>query len=656
MATSGSVGYAAVLMRAVTTEVQVQTGSSGSTVGSTKTTSRYQTSKTQETVVHNLTDDGAGGLGEFGTVNYAGKTLTVRLVDLSSSTEGYKSDYEDASAFETTSMSGGGSDPGSNSTTRKGGDYADSAVSEQLLAGSTLRVTYATDFASDVANTMTFRPPTVTIDLCPYTSEYIVPGSVRFTWMGHVYEDFEGVLYRAPSANSRGTVAGQINYSSGIAQVTDYVVSGSATDFSLDSLFTVRQKWSTASLFFCTDAAPLRAGAGGFVLTVTDLTGAILTANVDAQGNITGLHMRGKLEFSRGQVELQFGDYVLDTDLTPEQKAEWWYSAADVGTVQADKIWRPWPVDPTTMRYSAVSYIYLPVDVSLMGLDPAALPADGRVAYARPGDTCVVGVMHGGVEFAPFEGQVYDLGHERLSFVQVLSADDDAEIFTGYTADLDAGTIIFDDLVGYPARVKVVGRTEVYRQIAEVRIDGRVRLTQPVGYAFPADAVFSTALRQGDRFARVSRVYDQASWDGVTWLDGLDPANGTAMASFDAANYPITLSNRGAITERWALRMRPDGHTFDLIGQHLGQIASGSINEDFSPLHQAAGVPYMTVPSAGWNAGWVAGNVLFVDTIGAEAPVACVRCTQPGTPAGMEDEAWLVQRGDVGRAPESTFD
>ena len=365
--------------------------------------------------------------------------------------------------------------------------------------------------------------------------------------------------------------------------------------------------------------------------------------------------MRGRVEFARGGVELQFGDYVLDTSLSDAQKLEWWYNAADVGAVEAGKIWRPWPVDPSTLRYSAVSFIYLPVDVSLMGIDPAALPADGRVAFARPGDTCVVGVTHSAPAFAPMQGQTYSVGHQRLSFVQVVNASTGAEIPTGYTHDLDAGTVTFTDLTDYPAQVRVVGRTEVYRQIAEVRIDGRIKLTQPIGYAFDTDAVLSTALRQGDRFARVSRVYDQKSWNGTAWLDGLDTTTGEATATYNKDGVPIEVQNLGAITERWALRIRSDGSTFDLIGQHLGQIASGSINADFAPINTASGAPYLTVRASGWGSGWVAGNVLFVDTIGAEAPIALVRCTQPGSPAGIDDSCWLVQRGDVGRAPESEF-
>lgn len=603
-----------------------------------------------------VTDDGAGNLANgMGTVNYVGKTVSLKVVSFDRSTTAYKSDYDDAKEFERTVTDGEAS---SNTNARKGGEYGTASVGEEMLAASTVIARYRVGASSPAARAQALAMPPMAIDLAPYTTDSIVPGSVLFRWMGQIYSDFEGLVYRDRTEASAGIASGRVDYASGIATMTDWVVGGTGpTDFQLLSLWTQKGQWSTASLFFSTDMAPLRSGPGGFVLSVVDLRGDTLTANVDGDGNITGTHMRGKVEFSRGGVELQFGDFVLDADLTAADKAEWWYSAADVGAVQAGRIWRPWPVDPTTLRYSAVSFIYLPVDIGLMGLDPAALPADGRVAYARAGDLCVIGLMHGGVTFVPTLGQVYNLGSERLSFAQVIDATSQEEIFAGYTADLDAGTVTFNDLTGYPAGgVKVLGRTEVYRQIAEVRIDGKVRLTQPVGYGFPVGAVFSTALRFGDRFARVSRVYDQASWSGTTWYDGVDPSKGEATATYNHAGVPIEVANRGAITERWALRLRADGATVDLIGQHLGQIASGSINADFSPMNVAAGAPYMTVRSSGWGAGWVPGNTLFVDTVGAEAAIDCVRCTQPSSPAGLDDSAWIVQRGDVARDPGNSFD
>ena len=599
-----------------------------------------------------VTDDGAGSfVAGMGTVNYVGKQAQLKVVSFDRSTSSYKSDYEDAKEFERVVADGSGSGSGN---TRKGGDYSTTAVGEQVLGGSGIVARYRVGAGAPVHRTQTFTPEAVVLDLCPYTAQRITAASVMFRWMGQIYSDFEGVIYRGRTDTDPGIASGKIDYESGTAMMTDYVVGGTGpTDFQLMSLWTQAGQWSTACLFFTTDASPLRAGAGGFVLTVVDIKGTTLTANVDAQGDISGLHMRGKVEFSRGGVELMFGDYVLDADLTAAQKAEWWYNAADVGAVQAGRIWRPWPVDPTTLRYSCVSFIYLPVDVSLMGIDPAALPPDGRVPFARPGDTCVVGVKHGGADFAPSVGMVYNVGHERLSLVQVLGPDG-AEIYTGYTVDLDAGKVTFTDLAGYPAMVKVVARTEVYRQIAEVRIDGKIKLLQPVGYAFPAGAVFSTALRHGDRLAVVSRTYSQISWKGV-WYDGIDPSIGEAPAKYRHGEVPIEVTNLGAITERWLLRFRSDKITFDLIGQNLGQIASGTINADFAPINPSTGLPYFTIRSTGWGQGWIEGNVQFLDTVGAEAPIDLVRCTQPSSPVGPDDSFWLVQRGSVGTAPESTF-
>ena len=641
-----------------------QSSKSTTTRGSTKSEVRYRTTKIQETVYHTLTDNGAGEFGDNGLVDYAAKSINVRLVSLDSTTDGYKSDHEDAKSFEQSNESsssssgpGGGSSSSSgssnsNSSTQKGGAYLDNAVSEQLLASSTLRVNYATGSGAEVTNTAAYRPAEITIDLCPLTSDYVVPGSVMFTWMGQVFSDFDGILWRGRTGSDPGLRAGLMNYSTGIATVTDYVVSGSPSSFTLQSLWTIRQAWNTASVFFRTEAAPIK--PSGLVMSIVDSQGNNLTASSQLDGSITGEHLHGTIEYPTGEAAIQFGDYLLDSALTPEQKAEWWYDPADVGAVQPGKIWRPWPVDPTTLRYSAVSYIYLPVDVSLMGIDPAALPPDGRVPFARPGDTCVVGLTHGGAAFAPSVGMTYDTGHQRLSFVQVLDSVTGEEIRTGYTHDLDAGTLTFTDVAAYPSQVKVVARTEVYRQIAEVRIDGKVRLTQPIGYAFPVGAVFSTALRQGDRFARVTRVYDQASWNKVKWTDGIDPTVGEAPATYNTTGSPIEVSNRGAITERWALHFKTST-TFDLYGQHLGLIASGSINEDFAPVNVAAGVPYFTLRALGWGGGWAAGNAVFLDTVGAEFPIDLVRTVQPSSPAGIDDNFWLVQRGDVGRPPESGF-
>ena len=610
------------------------------TSGSSKSTTRYQTAKLQETLLHELTDNGVGGFGNFGTANYAGKTLSVRLVELDSKTDGYKSDYEDSSAFENANGATG-------SSSKKGGEYGDNAVGEQMLAASTVSATYAVDFAGTIANVFGFAPPAVTIDLCPYTTDYIVPGSVRFTWMGHVFEDHDGVLIRDRTTPGTGFVAGQINYSAGTAQITDYVVDGPATQFALNSLWTVRQKWTTASVFLRTQAAPIK--PSGFVMNLTDSQGNDITATGDLTGAITGPHLRGKIEYQTGIVELQFGDYVLDAALTPAQKLEWWYDADDVGAVQPDKIWRPWPVDPTTLRYNSVSYFYLPIDAEILGLDPVRLPQDGRVPIYRVGSYVVIGHSAATPAATVSNGQTINCARTRLSRVRVVGSDGKT-IHTGYTADLDAGTVTAVDVSTWAQPVTVEHRIEQLERLRDVQINGDIATVGQLAHDFPAGSTVSSAITPQTLRARVSQFWDQQTWDGISWKDSI--ISNPAPATYNDTLAPVELTNAGALTERFALRFT-NSTTFDCIGEHVGFIGTGSINTDFAPINPVGAAPYFTLRALGWGSGWAAGNVLFIHIVGAISPFACIRTVQMGPPAGIDYSFELLGRGDVDRPPSA---
>ena len=632
--------YPEAFVQRVTTTVKKAEGSS-----STHSTSSYATSKTQDTVRHKLTDDGVGGFGPFGTINYAGKTLTARLVSLDSKTEGYKSDHMDAAEFESTTTFGS-SDPAGSSTsdTAQGGSYGDTAVSEELLAASTVTVTYAVGFAAPTTQTTTFKPGPVTIDLCPYTSDYIVPGSVLFTWMTHTYQDVDGVIYRDRTSTDAGYVAGQLDYSSGLATVTDYVVSGSPTDFTLSSLWTVRQNWNTASIFFRTQAAPVK--PSGVTLSLADASGNPITATGDINGMVTGDHLRGVMEYETGMVELQFGDFVFDTALTAAEKLEWWYSAEKVGAVQADKIWRPWPVDPTTLRYNSVTYFYLPLDAELLGIDPVRLPQDGRVTIFQPGFRAVVGHTKKSTPATVSDGQTIDHARTRLSRVLVRGQDGLA-IHTGYTNNLEAGTTTITDVAGWLQPVTFEDRIEDMLVIGDVGIDGTLKATRPLTHDFPLGSYVSSALMAGDMKARVSVFFDQGSWDGATWSDTLD--GNAATGTYNDVLAPVVVTNAGALTERWALQFI-NSTTFRVIGEHLGVIlTNGSINADCSPLNPITGQPYFTIKALGWGAGWAAGNLLRSNTVGAMFTYDAIRTVQAGPEAGTDYSFSLLTRGDVDR-------
>lgn len=631
----------------------VATSNKSTSTSSLASEQEYQTSLTEVVVLHTVSDDGAGNLSsaEFGTVNYATGEINVRLVRSDRSTSGYKSDYEDAEAFENSinvTVGGSGSGSGSSgSNNKKGGEYYDKAVSEEIYAGSTLAVSYQAGRAGVYEKSMTYRPPQVTIDLCPYTTDYIVPNSVRFTWMGTIYEDFEGIIYRGRTAGDPGIASGYLNYSSGIAEMFDYVVAGPAADFVLNSMWTQKMAWNTSTVLGRTQSSPV--APSGFVMQITDVDGIQLTATAGNDGLISGTGVRGAINYQTGAFELQFGAFVSVDDLTEEDREEWWHNPDDVGAVETNKIWKPRVVDPRMLRYNAVTYFYLPLDASILGIDPVRLPQDGRVPVFRRGGFAVVGNTKTTSPATVSNSQTIDLARTRLSRIRVIGSDN-LTINTGYTEDLEAGTVTFTDVTGYAQPVRIEHRIEDMVVVADVQIDGSLQFTRQLTHDYPAgESYISSAYVVGDVRARTQLVFDQTSWNNI-WQDSV---NGTpATGTYDTINHPIVVTNAGAMTERWAL-LFTNSSNFNIIGEHLGVIGTGSINTTTSPINPISGEPYFTIDPGGWGAGWATGNVVRINTIGAMVPFWIARTVQPG-PEGAGDYTFeILVRGDVDAPPPS---
>ncbi|MBS0505807.1 MAG: hypothetical protein JSR53_00330 [Proteobacteria bacterium] len=616
------------------------------------------TSGNRIVVLKTLTDDGAGAfLGGMGTVNYVGKQVTFKAVAHNRSTTAYKSDYEKSDSFNrsvsnSSSSEGGSSSDNSGSygygNSSKGGDYGTAAVGEEMFGGSSVVARYRVGASAPVAHSQSFTPDAVSIDLCPYTAHRIVPGSVLFRWMGHEYSDFEGMLYRGRTDSTPGIASGSIDYASGLAFMSDYVVGGTGpADFQLLSLWTQNQPWNTASVFFRTQAAPIK--PTGAVLTLLDTKGDALTATADLNGNFLGTHMWGKIDYLTGLVELQFGDFVDDATLTAADKAEWWYSASSVGTVHAGKIWRPWPVDPTTLRYNSVSYFYLPIDAEILGLDPVRLPQDGRVPIFRVGSYVVIGHTGTTPPATVSNGTTINCARTRLSRVRLVGASG-ATIHTGYTADLDAGTVTAVDTSTWVQPVHVEHRIEQLERLRDVQIGGEIATVGQLAHDFPAGSTVSSAITAPTLRARVAQFWDQQTWDGITWADNI--VGNPAPATYNDTLAPVELTNAGALTEKFALRFT-NSTTFECIGEHVGFIGTGNINTDFAPINPVGAAPYFTLRALGWGTGWAAGNVQFIHVSGAITPFACIRTVQMGPALGVDYQFELLGRGDVDRPPSN---
>lgn len=444
----------------------------------------------------------------------------------------------------------------------------------------------------------------VALRLLTTIADDLVANSLRFATLGKTYEDRNGTLYADidPGTGS-GTPAGTIDYSTGRATIT-FWTAGSSSAVTVDSCLTRFGDWLATDASFRAPFAPIKPEALSIV--ATSITGEALQGAANADGIISGPKMRGAVNYEFGTATLEFGTL-------------------------AGEVWTPLEVIPDTIRYNAVAYSYLPLDADILGIDPVRLPSDGRVPIYRPGD--VVMVMHTD-ETAPAtvaNGGTIDCGRTRIGWIRVVDATG-ASITSGYTLDRATGIVTFVDVSGMTMPIKVRHTVGDLRQITDAQISGQLTLARPLSHTYPAnESIVASCLIHGDRRARVSAVWDQATWDG-TWSDSL--VGSEATATLDTIAHPITVTNEGAETERWLLRWTSTTNV-ELIGERRGLVYSGPFTADIAPINPrtrnedgTGGEPYLRIPAAANGGGWSAGNVVRINTVGALADIWIARSIQ----------------------------
>ena len=490
---------------------------------------------------------------------------------------------------------------------------------------------------SNHSETFQFTP---TFKLVPGVNAQVVTGTVLLTLPGaHPWGDNgQGTLREFTTSGwvTRGT----INYLSGEVTLTSWTA-GTTNAITRASCVTTVGENISSEYVFRTGAAPLRPGSLSIQYARAVGGTQNVTAGIDGKIGATGV--TGSVDYETGVVRVRFGTFVPAAG----NESEPWYAADRVGT--DGKIFRPEPVAASSVRYSAVAYSYLPLDADLLGIDPVRLPSDGRVPIFRPGGFAVVGHT-GKITTSVSNGQTINCARVRLSRVRVVGHDGTV-IHTGYSADLEAGTVTFSDVTGYSQPVTIEHRVEDMAVVRDVQINGEISFTRPLTHEYPvaspgdptSGSYVSSALIAGDLFARVSLVFDQATWNGA-WSDAL--SGSAATATFNNTQYPIRVTNRGAVTERWVVRFT-NSTAFEVIGENVGVIATGNTSTDCAPNNPATGVPYFHLPALGWGSGWATGNVLRFNTIGAQFPVWVVRTVQQGPESVPNDNFTLLIRGDV---------
>ncbi|XZG69235.1 hypothetical protein ACTSKR_11285 [Chitinibacteraceae bacterium HSL-7] len=488
---------------------------------------------------------------------------------------------------------------------------------------------------------------TLTVPLRVIPAARLAGGSLRASMAGSGYIDRLGALLRnVDPATGSGIAAGSVSYLDGVVRVTDwplgnpvFVVQAGLEQFGDDVV---------AQVMFRTPAAPLRPSS--LTIVATDVaTGQTLTGSANADGIINTARMIGKVDYQTGVVKLVFRDDAgagATFDIS---------ELAIPGVTSA----KPSPVYAETIRYSAVSYTYLPLDADIIGLDPVRLPSDGRVPIMRRGD--MVQVMHPldtGPVTPVLDGSEYvvSLGRTRIAWVRVSDAGG-ATVPDGYTLDRDNGVVRFASLAGLALPLNVRHTVSDLRMLTDVQISGRLTMNRPLTHAYPAgETIVASCLIHGDRRARVSSVWDQQTWDGV-WRDSL--SGNAATATLNLIDYPIEVTNEGCDTERWVIRWTSTS-SVEVISEHRGLVWSGSWtgSNDLAPINPRTrgtdgqgGVPYFRIRGGANGGGWSAGNVVRLNTVGAIADFWVAQAIQQSDePAGDgADGTELYTLGNVDR-------
>jgi hypothetical protein len=558
----------------------------------------------QSTQSGTIRDDGAGGLylEGYGTLTGSSINYTTGAVVLVVNYQSTVPQPTYSSNFQNTMTFTG---------------YSVDTASREIASGG---IAWKWRLASDDDTTATVASidvPTMTLTLNPYLSGTIVSGSLRFRLGSYTYVDRSGVLYHSiDPATGAGTEAGTVSYSGGTVTITAWP--SGAFSFALQSGLIKPGSTGMSSVIGFTTQRPLKSQS--FQINATSLSGTTISATAAADGSISGSLVTGSINYDTGVYVLTFGKTV-------------------------SSVWSSTLVDPSTMRYNAVAYSYLPLDSSIIGIDPVRLPTDGRVQIFKSGDYVVLGNTQF-VSKTVANGDVVNLGRTRLSRVWILG-NDASKISTGYTVDLDAGTVTFTDVSGYSQPVTLYDRIEDMAMLSDAQISGEVTFTRKISHAYPVGSMLSTALYLGDQYAHVKTVFDQATWDGTTWQDTVNGDGATA--SYDKTNYPIAVTNAGTVTENWCIKFT-NTTSFQVIGEHLGIIGTGTTGASVTPSNPNSTEPYFTLDYRGWGQGWAAGNCLFFKTVAAGAPVWVAQTIQQGTETVTDDKFTLIVRGDVDKA------
>lgn len=395
-------------------------------------------------------DDGAGLIGQTGTVNYANGAVSL---DLTSAISSYA--YQNEAWTE------------------------DTTVNETFVG--TVVFKYFEDATAINSHSEQIAAPALVISLNPTRTDACIPGTVIFEWNGTTYQDFEGKILRNvdPGTNA-GIEAGTIDYQTCRVTLTNWAAT--AGTITLQSLLTTFGNWTTESIHFRTPGSPLRPGS--FFVRATTADGDSITGLANTGGEIATAEITGTTNQEVGVVSLAFS--------TPVDPSSIRYNVTVYSTLPLDA--DILGIDPVRLPIDGRVAVFKKADVAVIHhtkIEPLGTVAAGDVVTLAETRLTWVNVLDNDGQKVPSDRYTADLDAGTLTFPNPLN-------LSGYTQPLSAEWRIQD--------IKLVVDVEISGLIS---LGGQLTHNFPANETY-----ISSAMILGDMQARVSNIFDQQTWTG----------------------------------------------------------------------------------------------------------------------------------------------
>lgn len=467
------------------------------------------------------------------------------------------------------------------------------------------------DTSSKNSTSETLSSHQLRIDVLPNFAEVIAPSSVHFSLIDSStnihYFDKGGYIYRHNNIQTgEMEKVGTINYQTGEIILTQWKWLQN-TQLNLTSLATSITGNPVDSVSFRTPSSPIRPSS--LHVSATAIDGSKISATANLKGEIKGNNISGTVDVEMGIVSIVFGQQDGDE-------------------------WQAKPVFAESITFNAVAYSYLPVDSTIVKIDTVRLPQDGRVPIFRRGDMILISNrQHQNIGSAFTAGQTIQLDRTDLDRICITDADNNPVNAELWDYDLDAGTITWKtplDLSSYKMPLSVMHAQEERNRILKADIDGTLSLIFPTKRAYPIENTYVSSVLKGDDLQVSHSIpFTQRQWQ-QQWLD--EPQGEQLLNRLNLRDYPMVLTDDGAITERWLIKWVSSSQ-FELYGETLGFVLKTDTLQDLAPLNPATQKPYFTIPKQafGNDAPWATQDIIRFNTQGTLLPVWVLCAVQPST-------------------------